>query len=990
MDNLSLIKILGKVLQLGLKGYEAWKSEGLGLKELGAVRALTDLAGEFAGKKSDRSVDLDAQLLAVTTRCFGHAIGRHWAFNQSLAPSPTKLRLFMNKEEQKRAKEIEQRLEFAVGLLKGLGQPGDLPAGKREWTHVESLTLGPLSTPYYQALWKSFTDLNLDDPDDAGPPLIDLSGGGGRLEFERHFLLAYHQVLSSAEGQPLQDYLLRLSGDYLGRLTRELLLRDIATWDTRHVFGNSERHQWSDEGGIPFLPLGKMYVEPDAHLSGSPPEAQEPVLGLIERLLNEPGKNVLVVKADFGMGKSLTARTLAQLWAHRFLSASTPSPELIEPVFIRCAEDLTGETFDFEQTVRRAWKRQAGALELELKARDPALAPPGKEQRVVFLIDGLDEVVLDERRMSDFFQRMSEEATSKHRFIVLSRPGALPSEKDLEDIPVIELRPWEDKQIDTWLDRWRQIHAGKGPSFRELKERQLSELASTPILLFMIALTWSRGRDMGTGRAALYEEFFWQIAKGKHDKAGENHRNIRESSAKLLKQLIKLRLIDASAEAPDAMLWLMSRIAWEATKREQRRKFLGHEEAMELTGREIENLIAEELKLGNAPDTLQAIQVGLLLTMQAHLSAGKASRLLFGHKSFREYLAARYWADRLKAIVVRERGWEALEAPLLDGRLLSREDRTFEFLMEMLDGKPLPQHPRAPFGLEEKEHEKLLEWAQERFALEEQRFPPGRPEALREDRTPWLREAALAIGSSLRGSEGLRLEDPLTVRSMLAWFWLMRIGPIIIAPKARWKGALLSELSLRGANFRGADLTGVHFTGADLMHRRTSNYDPCDFTEATLDEANLFGALCNAARFVQASLERANLDEANFELANFKGACLRGATLRRASLHSAYLQEADLSQATLEEAQLPGADLDGAKLHETILYLANLDHTSLRGASCETTDLRHASLREASLHGADLRSAALKGVDLEGARYNQATQWPKGFDPAARGAILDK
>ncbi|HEX8703951.1 MAG TPA: pentapeptide repeat-containing protein [Myxococcaceae bacterium] len=567
------------------------------------------------------------------------------------------------------------------------------------------------------------------------------------------------------------------------------------------------------------------------------------------------------------------------------------------------------------------------------------------------MIDGLDEVVFDERRLSDFFQRIRDEASSHHRFIVLSRPGALPSEQDLEGIPVIELRPWKGKQIDTWLDRWRQLNAGQGPSYPELTKRQLSELASTPILLFMIALTWSRSRDMGTGQAALYEEFFWQIAKGKHDKAGEHHRNISESSSKLCKQLIKLELLAASAEPPDAMLWLMGRIAWEATKREQRKKYFGHEEAMELTGREIENLIAEELKLGNAPDTLQAIQVGLLLTMQAHLSSGKASRLLFGHKSFREYLAARYWADRLKSIVqARERDWKALEEPLLDGRLLSREDRTFEFLMEMLNGQPLQQHPRAPFGLEEKEHRVLLEWAQDCFELEEQRFPPGRPEALREDRMPWLREAALALGSCLRESKGMRIKGPLTVRSLLAWFWLMRIGPIIIAPNAQWKGALLSELSLRGAIFRSADLTGVHFTGSDLMQRRASIYEPCDFTEATLDDANLLGAMCNAAQFAKASLKRANLSEADFAFANFKRAILH-----RARLHG-----------------------------------ARLDRASLCGANLQEADLFLASLQGADLRGADLRGASLHEADLEGAQYDHSTQWPQGFDPKAQGALLEE
>jgi hypothetical protein len=202
MELLSVLKILGKALQLGLNGVEALITEGLDLKELATVPALTDLVGEFGRKKADSRPDLDAQLLVIITRCFGQAIGRHWQYNASLAPSPSRLRLFMSKEEAKRADEIEQRLELALSALKVLGRPGDLPAGAQEWKHVEALTGDPRSTPYYRALWKAFTDSKLDDPEDPGPPLIALSLGV-RLEFERYFLLAYHKALSSAEGQPL-------------------------------------------------------------------------------------------------------------------------------------------------------------------------------------------------------------------------------------------------------------------------------------------------------------------------------------------------------------------------------------------------------------------------------------------------------------------------------------------------------------------------------------------------------------------------------------------------------------------------------------------------------------------------------------------------------------------------------------------------------------------------------------------------------------------
>ncbi|MDY7225717.1 pentapeptide repeat-containing protein [Hyalangium rubrum] len=787
-------------------------------------------------------------------------------------------------------------------------------------------------------------------------------------------------ALSTSEGQPLQEYLQRLSSDYLGRLLRELLLKDMATWGERHIFGNVERRNWRADSGIPFLSLTQLYVEPNAWTTSASSEDGEPVIKLIESLLKEPKKHVVVVKADFGMGKSLTARSLAQRWAQQFLTGRETSSEHILPVFIRCAEDLPSDDFDLEKAVRRAWKRQAGDLDVGLKTSDTSLALPEKDQRTVFLIDGLDEVILDERRLKVFFEHIRDQATPNHRFILLSRPGALPSEQDLKNIPVVEILPWREEQIDKWLRNWRQAHEGQGLSFQEVKARGLDSLAGTPILLFMIAQTWSRHtQGEGTSQAALYEEFFWQIAKGKHDDAREHHQNIAESSEKLLKQLTKQKLLDESASEPDAMLWLMGRVAWEATKRQQRSKYFDQEALEELTEREIENLIEDELGLRSAPDTLKAIQGGLLLSMQAHLRAGRASRLLFGHKTFREYLAARYWADRLKALAqAREKEWKKIEEPLLDGRLLSREDRTFEFLMEMLNGEPLTQHPNAPFGLAKEYQRELLAWAQDRFESEEHRYPARRPEALREDRMPWLREGALAIGSCLHGSPGMQVKDSLTVRAMLAWFWLMRVGPILIAPKARWEGSVLSELSLRGANFREADLRGVLFTGANLMRRRVGSAEPCDFTKAQLDRARLFGAMCTGSLFVGASLKNALLDRGDFEFAQFSSACLRNASLERANLRRAVLHEADLTDAVLTFAKLDGADLRDAKLRS-----ANLLNASLKGAV-----LDGASLEGALLHGANLSEALLHGANLKGAIYDKSTQWPYGFNLTDTGAIL--
>ncbi len=978
-DALGSIKVLSKLLQMGMAAWDAFKEEGISSKEITAIRLATDLLGDLGGKSSGQLSDMAALHFGVITQCFGHALGRQWAFNKQLVPRG--FRRFMGREQRERAEEIDLRVKLAVGSLPKFGgpsllQPGDLPAsvaGVRDAAVIDE----PLATPYYRALWEAFSNPKLDEGDEGRIPLLDLEKG--RLAFERDFLLAYQQVLASPEGQKLQQYVAGVAGDYRARMLRELLLRDMAEWGERHTFGNLERRDRSADDPIPFMPLAKMYVEPDACLAKKvrrENEPREPVLALIEQWLGASKTNVVVVRADFGMGKSLTARSLAQRLAQRYLDARTPSPEMEIPVFIRCAEDLTEEGFDLDEFVRRAWKREAGELDLKLKLDDPALASPNRTQRALFILDGLDEVILGERRLESFFLRIKDEASEHHRFIIFSRPGALPAEQELQGIPVLEILPWTEPQLASWLEAWRGLNGGEGPTPQELESKQLAELARTPILLFMVAQTWKgQPREVGTSRAALYEEFFWQIARGKHEADRRHHKNVYEASAELHRHLMGRGMVAQGTEPPDAMLWLMSRVAWEATKLDQRQMIEPSRKPEVLTKHGITSLLVHELQVdGSASETTEAIQVGLLLTLQAHLRSGAASQLLFGHKSFREFLVARYWADRLKTIArATSRSWEDIEAPLLGGRLLSREDRTFEFLLEMLDGEPHPRRSAAPFSLSESERRSLLDWAQARFESEEPEVPTdyarggrSRELSLREDRRPWLREAVLAIGSSLRGSPGMKQRDKLTMRSMLAWFWLMRIGPIICARKAYLVGASMPDQTIRGADFSEANLQEADFSRTTLR----SGSNPSAETPFT----NFSRAILDRARLINADLSECYFDETSLRGALLIGSGIRGSLFAEAKLDDAMMQQVDGVDATFDRASLTAANLNGARL---------------RGASFVGANLKGASLQAAQLHGVNFRDAVLEGASLHAAGYDDETRWPDGFDPVAAGAVRD-
>ena len=120
------------------------------------------------------------------------------------------------------------------------------------------------------------------------------------------------------------------------------------------------------------------------------------------------------------------------------------------------------------------------------------------------------------------------------------------------------------------------------------------------------------------------------------------------------------------------------------------------------------------------------------------------------------------------------------------------------------------------------------------------------------------------------------------------------------------------------------------------------------------------------------------------------------------NLKDADLSGEDLSDLDLELASLEGADLRKAILSGTKLPSANLDRADLTGTTrTDGADLTGATLYFARLGGADLSRAILRPEDsddtsarrptipdfLKNATYNEATRWPKGFDPKQYGAL---
>ena len=182
-------------------------------------------------------------------------------------------------------------------------------------------------------------------------------------------------------------------------------------------------------------------------------------------------------------------------------------------------------------------------------------------------------------------------------------------------------------------------------------------------------------------------------------------------------------------------------------------------------------------------------------------------------------------------------------------------------------------------------------------------------------------------------------------------------GPVD-ARGANWRGLIIPNLDLQGAqlcraDLRGADLSHCMLEGADL---RLARYD------------------CQTKVPQDFDLERS-------------GAVGPGAKLNGAFLNNADLREVDLRGAVLMGAYLSGADLTGGLLDGISLAGADLRRATLRGAMCRGTRFGTSQLDMTDLRGADLQDASLESVEsIKGADFS----FCKGLEPQQIAVLLSR
>lgn len=245
-----------------------------------------------------------------------------------------------------------------------------------------------------------------------------------------------------------------------------------------------------------------------------------------------------------------------------------------------------------------------------------------------------------------------------------------------------------------------------------------------------------------------------------------------------------------------------------------------------------------------------------------------------------------------------------------------------------------------------------------------------------------LIEALDEFGSRDMASALDHLGDPAGLAAIREWY---RGSGSSYKKQIEWVN--LKGTDQRGANLSGADLSGNNLFMANLSG---ANLSGAYLSEADLCDADLTRADMSGAYIMNADLSLADMNGVNLTKADLSQSDLSEAYLMRADLNEANLSEAKLNQANLSQASLRRANLSGANLPEANLFGADLTGANLKRANLREANFSQANLTEANLSEVDLSATYLYSSDLEGAKYNRNTKWPKGFDPTARGAFLQK
>ncbi len=575
--------------------------------------------------------------------------------------------------------------------------------------------------------------------------------------------------------------------------------------------------------------------------------------------------------------------------------------------------------------------------------------PINEEDRIILLFDGLDELSMQGKMLTEVaqsFLREVERSVANYNSRKL-RIQAIISGRDViiqqnesdfrKDGQILRLLPYflEEEEREELVDRnhlldkdqrddwWIKYGKVKGFSYdglpEDLKSDEIDEITAQPLLNYLVALSYERGEidfTIGTNLNEIYHDLLEAVYERSYAE-GKRHQSI----CKMEKAHFN-RMLEEIALA-----------AW-------------HGKGRTTTVKEIEKHFEEgglsRLLNSFIKDAEKGV-VSLLAAFyfrQAGQVADGMQTFEFTHKSFGEYLTAKRIINQINLIRKRlaeneasleDDGWNVKKCLVEWIKIFGNKELDYD-LMRFISNEIHLQKDKDSVSLIDMQETiiKLLNHVLHHGMPIENLTP--RPETYKmENEFALNAEKALLILHSIIAEVTNKVMD-------INWPHYSSFGELIGRLQSQGIGysifvlrscnhlkieggelfaSSLFEVNLNSSILPYSDLSYANLTGADLIET--------NFSESMLSFSILKGANLKGANLEETDMEEVNLDGANLDGANLQNADLQRANMRYASLREVNLQGANLLGVIFEETDLRGANLEGARLVES----------ELRGANCE-------------------------------------------------------
>lgn len=584
----------------------------------------------------------------------------------------------------------------------------------------------------------------------------------------------------------------------------------------------------------------------------------------------------LLVLGAFGFGKT----SLLAIFAERLL-ASDPS---VMPIFVRLRKLKAAGTSIPLLHVLRTHIRTTHGIDID-----------ERNDEICLILDGFDELNLFYTRsdqhqwVEEGYRQLSSLAQRPNVTVILSSRPILfiASAAALRDGATrVHLQNFDDDRIRSWCERYRRS-AGLSDdlSFEFLAERDLVDVARTPLVLYMIARIFETQRALLEAkrytRSEVYRLFITWTERGRYHTDEEKHalpRNFRE---------------------------ILQEIAWVFFQSGK--------------GAVAESDLLAQLQETFGP-TVESIPIDRNILVAHMLKAGAddgavpGGLIEFTHQSFREYLVA----ERIWRLLGPVRAGMPLEPGTwisLAGRVLT--DAKIGLLIEMVDTLPEPEAVALHHGLDGADniHSYWAMWSRpiwERMSSDEARgwfaTLPSRAAGLAVLAFV-LRVAAYRHCAEKRGEEpNFRPPGTDTLQRLLSFLETfpdagvardaqtlllqnlrgLRLAAVSSLTAIDWSGADLSSCRLTEINFEGCSMGGIVapfavFTRCNFgrtIFQPTAvdtTFDSCDFTSAQLvfeERQDLSSLRFRTCCFQNAVFDTLELRGATFTDCDFDQACV--------------------------------------------------------------------------------------------------------------------